>query len=147
VSVYDPQAYQGKEDLKANDRLRMKKRPMFMKWYEGYLQEHKEDAPGRSAGTDREEVIEEAKAVFGVEGEYEEKRAKALRAMGVERLWSDIRNGLPVEGLRIGVVMRGVKREVVGRTPAFSATSTLCRLPFQSSNLIVSRRKAMSRFR
>lgn len=32
---YDPQAYQGKEDLKANDRLRMKKRPMFMKCTKG----------------------------------------------------------------------------------------------------------------
>jgi hypothetical protein len=110
---YDPNAYKGREDLKSNDRQRMKKRPMFMKWYDCYLQEHKEDAPGRSAGADREEVIEEAKRVFGVEREYEEKRAKGLRAMGEERLWSNIRKGLPVEGLRVGIVMRGVKRDVV----------------------------------
>ena len=115
---YDPKAYEGREDLKANDRLRMKKRPMFLKWYEGYLQGHREDEPGRSAGTGREEVIEEAKRFFGVEMEYEEKRAKGFRLMGVEKLWSDIRKGLPLEGLRIGVVMRGVKREVVGRTMA-----------------------------
>jgi hypothetical protein len=112
---YDPKAYRGKEDLKSNDRLRMKKRPMFTKWYEGYLQERKGDAPGSSAGADREEVIDEAKRVFGVGKEYDEKRAKGLRAMGLERLWSDIRKGLPIEGLRIGIVMRGVKREVVGK--------------------------------
>jgi hypothetical protein len=111
---YDPKVYKGKEDLKANDRLRMKKRPMFMKWYEGYLKEHTEDPPGRTAGADRQEVIEEAKKVFGVEKEYEEKRAKGLRIMGEEKFWGDIRKGLPVEGLRIGVVMRGVKREVLG---------------------------------
>jgi hypothetical protein len=113
---YDPKVYKGKEDLKANDRLRMKKRPMFMKWYEGYLKEHTEDPPGRTAGADRQEVIEEAKMVFGVEKEYEEKRAKALRIMGEEKFWSDVRKGLPVEGLRVGVVMRGVKREVLGGT-------------------------------
>jgi hypothetical protein len=113
---YDPKAYQGKEDLKSNDRLRMKKRPMFTKWYEEYMQEHEGDTPGRTAGADREEVIEEAKRVFDVKREYEEKRAEGLRTMGVERLWSDVRKGLPVEGLRIGVVMRGLKREVVGRT-------------------------------
>jgi hypothetical protein len=113
---YDPKAYKGKEDFKANDRLRMKKRPVFMKWYEGFLKEHTKDPPGRTAGADRQEVIEEAKKVFGVEKEYEEKRAKGLRIMGEEKLWSDIRKGLPVEGLRIGVVMRGVKREVLGGT-------------------------------
>jgi hypothetical protein len=113
---YDPKAYEGKEDLKSNDRLRMKKRPMFMKWYEGYLMEHKEDPPGRTAGADRQEVIEEAKKVFGVEKEYEEKRSKGLRIMGEEKFWCDVRKGLPVEGLRIGVVMRGVKREVLGGT-------------------------------
>jgi hypothetical protein len=110
---YDPKAYRGKEDLKSNDRLRMKKRPMFMRWYDCYLQEHKEDVPGRSAGADRDEVIEETKRMFGVEKEYEEKRAKGLRVMGEERLWSNIRKGLPVEGLRVGIVMRGVKREVI----------------------------------
>lgn len=110
---YDPKAYKGKGDLKANDRLRMKKRPMFMKWFEGYLKEHMEDPPGRMAGASRQEVVEEAKKVFGVAREYEEKRAKGLRIMREEKLWSDIRKGLPVEGLRIGVVMRGVKREVL----------------------------------
>ena len=115
---YNPKAYEGKKDLTANDRLRMKKRPMFMKWYEGYLNEHKEDPPGRMAGVDRQEVIKEAKKVFGVEKEYEEKRAKGLRIMGEEKLWSGIRKGLPIEGLRIGVVMRGVKREVLGGTLA-----------------------------
>lgn len=115
---YDPKAYEGKKDLKANDRLRMKKRPMYMKWYEGYLKEHKEDPPGRMAGVDRQEVIEEAKKVFAVAREYEEKRAKGLRIMGEEKFWSGIRKGLPVEGLRIGVVMRGVKREVLGGTLA-----------------------------
>ena len=115
---YDPKAYEGKEDLKANDRLRMKKRPMFMKWYEGYLLEHREDEPGRTAGADREDVVEEAKRVFGVERVYEEKRATGLRKMGEEKLWSDARKGLPVEGLRIGVVMKGFKREVVGKTLA-----------------------------
>ena len=115
---YNPRAYEGKEDFRANDRLRMKKRPIYMKWYEGYLKEHREDPPRRTAGADRQEVIEEAKKVFGVEKEYEEKRAKGLRTMGEEKLWSDIRKGLPVEGLRIGVVMRGVKREVLGTLPA-----------------------------
>jgi hypothetical protein len=85
VSVYDPQAYQGKEDLKANDRLQMKKRPMFMKWYEGICRSiRRMRRGGRRVWIGK--VIEEAKAVFGVEGEYEEKCAKALRAMGAERL-------------------------------------------------------------
>ena len=122
---HNPKAYGCKEDLKANDRLRMKKRPMFRKWYEEYLREHREDEPGRSAGVGREEVIEEAKTTFGVEKEYEEKRDKGLWKMGEEKVWSDIRNGLPVEGLRIGVVMRGVKREVLGKTGAAAGPRVL----------------------
>lgn len=113
---YNPKTYRGREDLKSNDRQRMKKRPIFKKWYDVYLQEHKGDTPGRTAGASCEKVAEEATRVFGVQKEYEEKRNKGLREMGIERLWSGIRKDLPVEGLRISVIMRGVKRAVLPKT-------------------------------
>src|SRR2546421_1796819 len=101
---YNPHAYETKVNWNANDRSRMKKRPIFMKWHNEYLQEHRGDAPGRSVTANRQEVIGEAKTEFGVEREYEEKRKLGLREMSIQTLWSNIRKGLQVEGLRIGVI-------------------------------------------
>ena len=112
---HDPKRYEGKhEELKSNDRMRSKKRPVFAKWLEEYLPTHQENPPGRSVSLSRGEVVEDAKRVFGVAEVYDKKRAKGLRIMGVDKLWSDIRKSLPVEGLSLGVIMRGVKREIVG---------------------------------
>ena len=111
---HNPIRYAGKEDLKSNDRLRMKKRPNYSKWLEEWIPNHRDDEPGSAAKSTRAEIAEEAKRVFGVGEEYEQKREAGIRRMGIDKLWSDVRRDLPVEGLRVGVVMRGIKREVVG---------------------------------
>ena len=113
---FDPKRYVKSLELKSNDRLRSKKRPVFRAWLEEYLPALREKGHkgGAMADVSWEQVLAEADKAFGVGAEYREKRSKALRIMGIHKLWADIRRDLPVEGFRIGVIMRGVKREVCG---------------------------------
>ncbi|ETI26679.1 hypothetical protein G647_10339 [Cladophialophora carrionii CBS 160.54] len=103
--------------LKANDRQRAAKRPLFGYWIETYLPAHVDDAPGKSAFLTREEVVDDAKQFFGSEfaDKFEARKSKMIRVMGTDRLWADIRKELPIEGTEVGWVMKGMKREIVGK--------------------------------
>ncbi|KAJ9606090.1 hypothetical protein H2200_009051 [Cladophialophora chaetospira] len=102
--------------LKHNDRQRAAKRPLYGYWIETYLPAHVDDEPGRSAFLTREEVADDAKQFFGSEyaQKFEERKRKMVRQIGVDKLWAEIRRGLPVEGTEVGYVMKGMKREIVG---------------------------------
>lgn len=106
----------GRKLLKANDRQRMAKRPLFGYWIETYLPVHVDDKPGSSAFLTREDVVEEAKRFFGPDfaRNFEARKEKMVRLIGVDKLWADVRKALPVEGTEIGYVMKGLKREVAG---------------------------------
>ncbi|KIW26587.1 uncharacterized protein PV07_09669 [Cladophialophora immunda] len=102
--------------LKANDRQRAAKRPVFAYWIEKYLPAHVDEPPGNSALLTRQDVIEDAKKYFGIEfaNKFEERKNKMVRQIKVDKLWADIRRSLPIEGMEIGYVMKGMKREIVG---------------------------------
>jgi len=112
----DRDAEKIKETLRHNDRQRTIKRPIFGYWVETYLPAHRDNPPGSSASMTREEVVGEARRWFGNDfaANYEHRKSQGMRAMGVEKLWSDIRKSLPVEGVEIGYVIKGMKREIVG---------------------------------
>lgn len=106
----------GTKLLKHNDRQRVAKRPLFGYWIETYLPAHADDDPGRSAFLTREEVVKDAKEFFGPEfaRNFEVRKEKMVRLIGVDKLWADVRKTLPVEGTEIGYVMKGLNREVAG---------------------------------
>jgi hypothetical protein len=110
---YDP--VKTKADLKANDRARARKRAMFRKWIEEYLPAHCTDHPADAiaANMSREEVVEKAKSWFGIAEDYDERRRKGVQEMSRDRMWTQIRKELDIDGESIGAVMRGVKRLVI----------------------------------
>ncbi|EXJ71165.1 uncharacterized protein A1O5_06159 [Cladophialophora psammophila CBS 110553] len=107
----------GRALLKANDRQRVAKRPVFAYWFETYLPAHIDDPPGKSAFLTREDVIGDAKEFFGADfaNRFEERKKKMVRQIEVDKLWAQIRKNLPIEGTEIGYVMKGMKREIVGK--------------------------------
>jgi len=102
--------------LKSNDRRRIQYRQAFATWIDDYLPAHGEDPIGESSGMTRDDVIQDAKRVFGEEfaEDFEKKKAEGVWTMGVERLWASIRKDLPIEGIEIGYVMKGLRKEIVG---------------------------------
>jgi len=108
-----------KDQLKANDRQRVGKRPVFAHWIEVYLPAHRDDVPTSAAcKMSREEVIEDAKEFFGhpFARIFDECKEHGLRKMRMEKLWANVKRSLksmPVEGVEIGYVMKGLKREIV----------------------------------
>lgn len=108
----------GKQELKANDRQRAAKRPVFGYWIQNYLPAHVDDEPCRDAHLSREEVVEDAKRYFGKDfaERFDARKRKWVRQINVDKLWSDMRKSLPLEGGEIGYAMKGMKREVVGES-------------------------------
>ncbi|KAK4937340.1 hypothetical protein LTR10_022021 [Elasticomyces elasticus] len=114
--------------LKHNDRARAEKRPVLRYWFDTYLPRHVDDQPGKDAQLSREDVIQDAKEFFGGEfaSRFDEKKTKWVRIIAVDQLWSDIRKILPgrdgtMDGIQIGYVMRGVKRELAGERDEYDA--------------------------
>jgi hypothetical protein len=108
------------KSLKHNDRQRAQKRPAFAYWLNEYLPSHIHAPVGRSSSLTREEVLVDAKEYFGIEfaDRFEARKTKWVGLIGVDKLWADVRNGLPLKGREIGVVMRGMKREIAGKEAA-----------------------------
>ncbi|ERF69658.1 hypothetical protein EPUS_03650 [Endocarpon pusillum Z07020] len=107
-------------DLKANDRARARKRPLFRSWFEAYLPAHVDDEPvdAVAAVMSREEVVDEAKRWFGVGEAYDERRRRDLQEINREKMWTQIRKESGIAEDSIGAVVRGVKREVVAAEEA-----------------------------
>lgn len=102
--------------LKANDRQRAVKRPVFGYWINEYLPKHHADPPGKDAYLSREQVVDDAKRYFGPDfaRRFEDRLTLCVRQIKVDQVWADIRKSLPVEGVEIGYVMKGMKREIAG---------------------------------
>ncbi|KAF7511538.1 hypothetical protein GJ744_004126 [Endocarpon pusillum] len=119
---FDPRRYKDweaaakGEGLKANDRARARKRPLFRSWFEAYLPAHGHDEPvdAVAAVMSRQEVVDEAKRWFGVGDQYDERRRRGLQDINRDKMWTRIRKESGIGDDSIGAVMRGVKREVVG---------------------------------
>ncbi|EXJ96155.1 hypothetical protein A1O1_01281 [Capronia coronata CBS 617.96] len=99
--------------LKANDRQRAAKRPVFGYWISEYLPKHRDDPSSKDAHLSRDQVVDDVKRYFGPEfaRTFDDRRNKWVRQIGVDQLWADIRS-LPVEGVEIGYVIKGMKREI-----------------------------------
>ncbi|KIX06737.1 uncharacterized protein Z518_04713 [Rhinocladiella mackenziei CBS 650.93] len=104
-------------ELKANDRQRGAKRPVFAYWIDEYWPAHQDDEPGKSAHLARDEVVEDAKMYFDPDfaERFDDRKTRCVRQINVGQLWADIRKGLPLEGVEIGWVMKGMKRGVASR--------------------------------
>ncbi len=131
---YDPARTKG--DLKANDRARAKKRAVFRKWVEEYLPAQFDDAPADAAAVtmSKEEVVEEAKRWFGVTKKFEERRIEGLKGLKREKMWTQVRKELGIEGERVGAVMRGVKREVIGEENQLEEEMTTLQRAYAEDN-------------
>ncbi|KAK5454202.1 hypothetical protein LTS15_006202 [Exophiala xenobiotica] len=103
--------------LKHNDRARAAKRPAFHYWINTYLPAHVNDTPGKDARMTRQQVIEDAKMYFGDQfaSQFENRKTKWTRQIKVDKMWSELRKSLPVQGSEIGYVMKGMKREVTSK--------------------------------
>ena len=107
--------------LKSNDRQRAGKRPLFAYFLTTYIDTHAtiDTPPGSAAKLAKQEVVEDAKAFFGNEfaERYEKARRKGIEAVGVQGLWSNVRNMIKADGGQgdeLGYGMKGVKGCVCG---------------------------------
>ncbi|KAL6880852.1 hypothetical protein J3F83DRAFT_9063 [Trichoderma novae-zelandiae] len=82
--------------LKANDRRRMNYRPVFRKWIDEFVPECRQLGKFSEQKFTREQITEEAFAVFGVEEEFNTRRDKFLAEKQKEYIWSkSIKEGVP----------------------------------------------------
>ena len=96
----------------ANDRQRMRKRPMFRMFNDEWLPRNA-DRWGDKQPSPREDILCQALACFGRRAEYEEKVAAWNAEKDEEELWSNIAAVISGEGQRdINIVIRGLKRWV-----------------------------------
>ncbi|KAL9116057.1 MAG: hypothetical protein Q9227_000425 [Pyrenula ochraceoflavens] len=111
---YDPTRFADSDDLKANDKKRARKRNLFSEWVDDYLPTVRDGKKGEWAAKSRDEMREVAKEWFGIGEEFERRRTSFLKRLAGERLWTDIRKSLPLEGSPVGIAMKGLKREIAG---------------------------------
>ena len=116
-----PPEENGGPALKANDRQRERKRPLFAYYLNEYIPKHGtlDTPPGSAAKLTKQVVIEDAKAYFGSDfaERYEEAREKAMRTVGLSQLWVRVREMVKQEGGEgdtLGYGMKGIKKAVEG---------------------------------
>ena len=109
---YDPTRIEDLEDLKSKDRRRTRKRSMFSEWIDEYLPQNRDRKKGEWAHKTRDEIVEISTQWFDVGEEFEQRKNGWIQRIEGERLWTDIRTALPLEGTRKGIAMKGLKREI-----------------------------------
>jgi hypothetical protein len=109
---FSPKVYKDKSDLKSNDRQRCRKRIAFRIWVEEYLPEHRDRRAGSASQLARDDVIEEAKAVFNVEKECDRKLSEWKRKTEEEQLWRSIKESIPRDNLKLSRVTRDLRNEL-----------------------------------
>lgn len=109
---YDPTRFRMKEEMKANDRQRLKKRALFHEWVDGYLPSVHEQKKGEWAEKSRDDVINIVKDWFGIGERFNNYRENGLGRVRKQTFWGEIRKELPIEGTRLGITMKGLKAEI-----------------------------------
>ena len=114
--------------LRSHDRAKASKRPLFAYFLTTYIDNNAtiDTPPGSAAKMTKQEVVEDAKSWFAEEtGEfergfaerYERARKKGMSVVGVQGLWTGVRNMIKEEGGDgdvLGYGMKGVKGMVCG---------------------------------
>jgi hypothetical protein len=96
-------------DHNANDRARLRKRPMFTKCMSEWLPAHP-DIWDDHRKWSREEVLQEAVQHFGVQEKYGLMMSAQRKLAKAESIMKAIKESVPEEGERLGQVIRGLKR-------------------------------------
>ena len=111
----------GGPPLNSDDRQKARKRPLFSYFITTYIDAHAtvDTPPGSAAKLTKQEVVEDAKVFFGEEftKRYGKARRKGIEVVGVQALWSNVRNTIKEErgeGDELGYGMKGVKACVCG---------------------------------
>jgi hypothetical protein len=124
------------EELKANDRKRLKVRPVYRSWVMDYLPALSEPASSPNTWVTREEILEETLEEFDVRKAYGEKLADHRATQSANRAWRKISEAIPLpRGQEYGKVMRGLK-DRISLLPGNDAKvhSELTLPPFWESN-------------
>ncbi len=116
-----------KEDLKSNDRQRLKQREIYRRFVEEYLPTHPElgtepvdkgshsdgGRQSRGEGTiTRASVLEEALDTFNVRSQYDKMIADWEMKQQEVEMWRKVAAVIPLEGDKLNLVIRGLKRWV-----------------------------------
>ncbi|KAL9625415.1 MAG: hypothetical protein Q9160_000478 [Pyrenula sp. 1 TL-2023] len=109
---YDPTRFSMREEMKANDRQRLKKRTLFHEWVDEHLPKVREEKKGEWAETSRDDVINIVKDWFGVGERFDKHKKNELGRIRKQTFWGEIRKELPIEGTRAGVALKGLKAEI-----------------------------------
>jgi hypothetical protein len=100
-------------DEKRRDRRRMSQRPIFRRWVTEYLPKH-DDMPVRNPDLTREDILEETLDKFGRRPEYDARMAQWRSELAENGLWRRIAATIPLEGDKLNLVMRGLRRKFPG---------------------------------
>lgn len=111
---FDPTRLSHKEEMKANERQRVRKRTLFQEWVDEYLPSVCANRKGEWAGKSRNDTFSIVKEWFGVGEQFEKRKTDELARCLKRTIWSEIRRELPVEGTRLGIAMKGLKAEIAG---------------------------------
>lgn len=116
---YDDQEVNEKFEVKAHDRSKAHKRPMFRYWLEEYLPQHRKDTAGSASQLSRDEVIQDAKDFFGEQkaNEFDERKRTGMQTMAIEKFWPSLRKSLPCEGSDLTYALKGLKYEIANDVP------------------------------
>ncbi|KAI9822665.1 MAG: hypothetical protein M1827_000384 [Pycnora praestabilis] len=106
-----PESYK-KEDLKHNDRQRMRQRPIYRRFVEEWLPAQTE-LVGRDTSLTRETVCKEVIEQFGVKEEYTKRLEEWRRKSNVDDLWRRIATSIPLNGEKSNLTIRALKRWVI----------------------------------
>ena len=109
---------ESKSDWSKKQRVKLRKRDIFRKWVDEFLPRCRETGvtAAASAGMTRDEMVEQALGVFvHARDEYYRRLTDGIKEIRERNFWKTVRQSVSevAEGLRLGVVMRGIKREVV----------------------------------
>ncbi|KAI9712901.1 MAG: hypothetical protein M1812_006770 [Candelaria pacifica] len=107
-----------KEELKTNDRQRLRQREIYRRFVEEYLPMHPEvgrlDDEERGTGDDevvtREYVLKEALDTFNVQPQYHTVVREWEKKQQESEMWRKVAAVIPLEGGKLNLVIRGLKR-------------------------------------
>ncbi|KOS21792.1 hypothetical protein ESCO_002013 [Escovopsis weberi] len=108
-------------ELKANDRRRMASRPAFRKWVEEFLPECREQGRFIELRVTREQVRQEAFALFHVDEEYRRRRDEFLVERQRDHIWNHTikdnvpkkKNPSPADSLYRSCLVKALKRIIL----------------------------------
>ncbi|KAK3187283.1 hypothetical protein K4F52_003914 [Lecanicillium sp. MT-2017a] len=115
------------KSLKANDRRRMKFRPVYKQWVEEYIPQCRAEGKHGEQKTNRAKITDEALERFGVREEYTRVRHEFLLERQRDTIWNDaIKNSVPAADpddqrsiLYRACLVKALKRVILERNESY----------------------------